>query len=92
MASEYARYVVNERAKKVMEDLDQACRYASDVIKGRWCQAELTIMKDPDYAYHYTKDVIKGRWPDVEPYFMSLPWWAYYYARKIINEIGRAHV
>ena len=61
MTSEYVKYVVNERAKEVMEDLDQACRYARDVIKGRWCQAELTIVKDPWYASWYAREVINGQ-------------------------------
>ena len=85
MASEYAKYVVDERAKKTMEDPGKAHRYARDVIKGRWYQAELTIMTDPYWAYCYASEIINGRWPEAESVIMTDPYWAYWYARYVIK-------
>ena len=93
--------MASKRAKEAIEDPKEAYLYARDVIKGRWCQAELTIMKVPQYAYYYhascyARDVIKGRWPEAEPYIMMEPEYAVVYARNVIKgrwpEIGRAHV
>ena len=83
MASEYARYVVNKRAKKAMEDPRKAYRYAYNVIKGRWCQAEPCIMKDPQSACLYALGVIKGRWPEAEDIIMKDELWWVSYKRNI---------
>jgi hypothetical protein len=60
-------------------------RYAYNVIKGRWPEAEPYIMKDYIWAYCYALDVIGGRWPEAEPYIMKNPTWAYWYAFDIIK-------
>ena len=85
MGSEYAKYAVSKRAKEVMEDPEKAYRYARNVIKGRWYQAELTIMKDPESAYVYARDVIRGRWYQAEQFIMNDPEWAHYYVLHVIE-------
>ena len=57
MASEYAKYVVDERAKRAINHPVPAYNYACNVIGGRWCQAELIIMKDPKTAYEYAQEI-----------------------------------
>ena len=47
-----------------MTDPVPAYRYARDVIKGRWPDAESVIMTSPEWAYGYACDVIKGHWPE----------------------------
>lgn len=63
----------------IKNDPYYAYKYARDVIKGGWSEAEQYIMKDPFAAYCYARDIIKGRWKEAEPYIMtdSLWWHAY---------------
>ena len=44
---------------KVMTDPQWAYRYAMDVLKQRWPEAEPTIRTDPAWAYWYAMDVMK---------------------------------
>jgi len=60
--------------------------YTSNVIEGRWPEAEPYIMLDPLLAYSYAYDVIQGRWPEAEPYIMKNPQYAYRYALFIIGD------
>ena len=69
----------------IMNHPNWAFWYASDVIEGRWPEAESVIMNDPGYAYRYALDIIKGRWPEAEPSIMKSPTWAYLYAIKLIK-------
>lgn len=40
--------------------------YASDVIHGRFYDAEAIISQDPEASYSYAKFIIKGKWLDGE--------------------------
>ena len=62
-------------------------RYATDIIKRRWGEAEEHIKKDPEYAYCYIINIIKGRWEKAEEYIMRDPhWWRLYYEYFNIEE------
>lgn len=39
-----------------------SCRYAKNVLKGRFVIGEEIIAKHPDYALEYVKDVVKDKW------------------------------
>ena len=56
-----------------------AFRYANDVIKGRWPEAESLIMCSASSAYYYAKYVIKGRWVEADDVIASNTlYWAWY--------------
>ena len=59
--------------------------YASEVLGGRWVEAEATIRTDPNWAYWYARDVIKGRWPEAEGIIRTDPYCAYRYALDVIK-------
>ena len=63
------------------------CRYARDIIKGRWPEAELYIMKDPVWAYCYARDVVKDRWIEAEPCIKKNPGWARLYSNRFEVEL-----
>lgn len=65
--------------------LDEIYRYARDILKTRWTEAEPYIMRDPEWAVEYAYDVIKGRWPEAEPYIMKNSQCAYRYAYSILK-------
>ena len=67
-----------------MKDPEDAYKYAKDIIKGRWPEAEKYIMKVPEDAYKYAKDIIKGRFPEGEEAIKSDE----YYAEQYRNFIG----
>lgn len=57
-------------------------KYARDIMKGRWLEAEPIIIKYPRYAYYYSRHVIKGRWPEAEPFIITnKTWWRVYCER-----------
>lgn len=45
--------------------------YASNVVKGRWFEAESEIMKTPVLALQYARGVLQGRWGDAEDQILS---------------------
>ena len=57
-------------------------RYARNVLKARWFEAEPVIMKEPEWAYYYACHVLKARWREAEPVIMKDPCWAYLYSFK----------
>jgi len=59
--------------------------YSSEIICGRWLEAEPAIMTDPYYAYLYSREVIKGRWLEAEPTIMTNAEYIYYYSLSIIK-------
>lgn len=61
-------------------------RYAADIIKGRWPEAEPDIMRGPTLAYVYARDVIKGRWPEAEPAIIADLGTSVSYAKDIIRD------
>ena len=70
----------------------QIHRYASEVIHGRWLEAEPLIIKAAidnsykiDWVYCYARDVIKGRWPEAERLIMRDPASANEYAYNILH-------
>jgi hypothetical protein len=66
-------------------NISKLVKYAKDIIKGRWLEAEPYIIKNPTWACQYAKDIIKGRWPEAEPYIMKDPEGTYHYAKDIIK-------
>lgn len=49
-----------------------AYRYAKDVIKGRWLEAEPYIMTGRiSVCLFYAQNVIRGRWPEAEHLILS---------------------
>ena len=79
----------NENLSNIMHILIRspycAFCYATDVIKGRFIEAESNIMKDPKLASAYARYVIMGRWPEAESVIMQNPNAAFNYAKHIIN-------
>ena len=72
----------------------KAYKYARDIIKGRWKEAEKYIMEDPSWACSYAKKVINMgkqpeeemiRWKEAEKYIMEDPSWAFFYAKDVIK-------
>ena len=67
-------------------------RYAADIIKGRWPEAESVIIANPDIirsptlAYLYARDVIKGRWPEAESVIIANPGTSVSYAKDILGD------
>ena len=59
--------------------------YVSNVIKGRWDEAEPVICTSAEYAYWYATNVVNARWAEAEAVIMTSPEWAYYYAMHVIN-------
>jgi hypothetical protein len=43
-----------------------ASKYASQILDGRWEEAESSILKSIKYSYFYTKNVLNERWLDLE--------------------------
>ncbi len=70
---------------KVIQDPKSAYKYALDVIKGRWPEAEQYIATDPEYAYLYAKNVIRDRFPEAESNISKDHERAYDYAKDIIK-------
>ena len=71
-----------------------ATKYAREVIKGRWPEAEPYIMKVSYTAYGYARAILyndpewpydRGRWPEAEPYIMQEPFTALIYAKNILK-------
>ena len=62
-----------------------ALRYARDIIKGRWPEAEAVIAQDADAASWYARDIIKGRWPEAEAVIAQNADAASWYASDIIK-------
>jgi len=48
----------------ILADSCDAYLYASEVIKGRWIEAEDIIMTHPGRCFNYAKYVIKGKLPE----------------------------
>jgi hypothetical protein len=57
-----------------MKDPYDAQAYATQVIGGRWPEAEPTIATEPYSAVDYALFVIKGPWPEAEPAIRSEPY------------------
>jgi len=73
---------------KILQNPVATYKYARDVIKDRWPEAEPIIIQNPSAAYCYAIDVIKGRWPEAEPIIMKDPMVACWYAKYVINKAG----
>ena len=67
-------------------DAPKLSRFAIDVLRERWPDAEPIIMKHPYRALFYARDVIKGRWEEAEPYIMQDPGDAFGYVRDILSK------
>ena len=48
----------------VLADSWVSCRYALNVVKGRWIEAEDFIMTNPDDSCFYAINIIKGKLPE----------------------------
>ena len=71
---------------QIMKNLRAATDYATNVIHGRWPEAEPYIMKDAGWpSVYYAKNFIKGRWPEAEPYIMKDSRAALSYAKYVIK-------
>lgn len=89
----YDVYMKATEAQKRLPELEPiivcnaywACKYALNVIKGRWSEAEPAIVKCQNNAYCYARDVIKERWPEAEENIMQSIAYAYLYARDVIK-------
>ena len=62
-----------------------AYRYAREVLKDRWLEAEPYIMKDTWHAYCYAAVIMEDRWLEAEPYIMKDPSSSHLYARYVIK-------
>ena len=68
MTPHVAYYKCNGKINKKLEqyiikDPCYAYRYAKDVIKGRWKEAENIIATNSECAYAYALNIIKGKLP-----------------------------
>jgi hypothetical protein len=81
-----------------MKDPECGYKYARDILKGRWEEAEPVIVKDSWSASQYAEDILSkdpkwtsikghenGRWPEAEPYIMKDPGSSYNYAKDVIK-------
>lgn len=80
-------YSWDHSSRSILEPLEHmiakqpmtAYRYAAEVMRGRFPDAEPYIMKDPYYAQEYALNIIKGRWEEAEPYIKtSSDYWERY--------------
>lgn len=92
-AALYAEYVIGDRWPEA-EPLIMTTgpcrgqniqRYAKEVMKGRWLEAESNLAKDAEYSYIYAREVIKGRFHEAEPTIKANTQYAYQYARDCIK-------
>ena len=60
--------------------------YASEVIHGRWLEAEPLIRIDPLGAFLYVRDVIKDRWSEGEEAIRQESGTAFYYLKLFIKD------
>lgn len=70
---------------KTMSPLE-AMRYALNVIKDEWPEAEPIIMQDPEAAYFYALDVLKEPWPEAEPIIMKDWIYALLYDTNVVKK------
>ncbi len=81
-----------------MRDPEYGYKYAKNIIKGRFPEAEPYIMKDSWHASRYAIKILandpewtsikgheNGRWPEAEPYIMKDPEDILSYARDVIG-------
>ena len=76
----YALNILDERLPKKYEDRIKtnafyAYRYARDIIKDRFIEAEGVIKTDAYYAYCYAINIIKGRWIEAENVIKTDGYW-----------------
>lgn len=76
---------VRPPTERELTEPEWAYRYAKDVIRGRWPEAEEVIAKEPWSAYRYADLVIKGRWPEAEATIAKSPFRAHRYAKDVIK-------
>ena len=91
----FRQYLVNEMPKAFKCEAtlgdegkfkpESAYKYAKDVLKGRFPEAEPFIAKDPEYAYLYAKDVLKGRFTEAEPFIAKDKYYFNLYKTNIIK-------
>ena len=61
------------------------CKYAIDIIKDRWPEAEGVISKDSSFACNYAAVILKSRFYKAEDLIKKDPEFAYFYAKDVIN-------
>jgi len=61
----YLDVIKSERAQSSSEP-SWAVNYASDIIEGRFEEAEPVILKEPHWAYLYAANVLHARWSAAE--------------------------
>ena len=59
--------------------------YASNVVGGRWPEAEPLILTNIAMTYWYAYNIIKGRWPEAECVILNSSEFSYLYACNIIK-------
>ena len=92
-AALYAEYVIGDRWPEAEPLImttgpcrgENIQRYAKEVMKGRWLEAESNLAKDAEYSYIYAREVIKGRFHEAEPTIKANTRYAYQYARDCIK-------
>lgn len=75
-----------EYALAVMKSPKWAVKYARDIMKHRFLEAEPYIKKNADWAYEYAIDVIQGPWLEAEPVIASEPRTAAEYALWVLKK------
>jgi len=85
------RVISNYRRNKYLEqhiinDPEYAYRYAREVIKGRWIEAEEIIKNNTKNAYLYAIFIIENRWKKAEEFIKKDPQYAYLYAKYVIKD------
>ena len=87
------QYIVNPDNPRLPPDLERmvmvepgwALDYATNIIKGRWPEAEPYILQELHTAYWYAINVVKDRWPEAEPIIAEDPTLALMYNCSFIK-------
>jgi len=72
--------------KRALSSPKNAYRYALEVIRGRFPEAEPVIAQYGYWALWYARDVIKGRWVEAEPVIAQDPKCAADYYNKFYDQ------
>jgi len=71
--------------QSIIRSPEYAHKYAFNVLKKRWLEAEPIIATDPHWAVVYAFQVIHGKFPEAEPVIIKSPLDAFLYAIHVLR-------
>jgi hypothetical protein len=77
-------FTKEEKEEIALEPAD-SLKFAREVMKGRFPEAEDNISKRPSISYKYATKIIKGRWPKGEKSILRSTEYIFCYARDVIK-------